>query len=179
MRHIPNLLTLTRIFLTPVCVYFLLTGKAQIAVPLTIFTGLTDLFDGYLARRLGVETRFGAGLDPVADKVLLTSLYVSFGVVKAVPEWLVWLVVGRDAAILAMVAAGLLLTEIRDFPPTIWGKISTVIQIVGVVILLEAVAGSVVGLQLQSLTIWTVAAATLWSGLHYIWRGVGMLRASR
>ena len=81
MRQLPNLLTLARIALTPVCVYLLLSGRPQLAVPVTIFTGLTDLFDGYLARRFSVETRFGAWLDPVADKLLLMSLYVSFGVV--------------------------------------------------------------------------------------------------
>ena len=178
MRRLPNLLTLARIALTPVCVYLLLSGRPDLAVPVTLIAGLTDAADGYLARRYGGESRFGAWLDPVADKLLLASLYVSFAIVCSVPAWLVWLVVGRDAVILAMVAAGLALTEIRDFPPTVWGKISTIVQIAGVLILLEACAGLAVARQVQGLTVWAVAALTAWSGLHYTWRAIGILRVA-
>ena len=179
MRQLPNVLTISRIVLTPVCVYLLLIGRPDLSFPITFITGLTDTADGYFARRLGVETRFGAWMDPVADKVLLTSLYLSFGVVNAVPSWLVWLVVGRDAVILLMVLVGIAFTAIRDFPPTVWGKFSTVLQIAGVLILLSACAGWEIGLRLQSATILAVAAGTAWSGLHYIWRAATMLRGAR
>ena len=179
MRQLPNLLTWARIVLTPVCVYYVLAGRPDIAMPWTVVTGLTDAADGYLARRLRVESRLGAWLDPIADKFLLTSLYVTFGIVNAVPDWLVWLVVGRDVLILTLAAAGLALTRIRDFPPTVWGKTSTVIQIAGVLVLLEAGAGSAMGTQLRDLTVWAVAAGTAWSGIHYMWRAVAMSRTSR
>jgi cardiolipin synthase len=179
VRQLPNLLTLARPALTPFCGYYLINGRLTLSLTLIILTGLTDAVDGYLARRLRVETRFGAWMDPVADKILLTSLYISFGVINAVPLWLVWLVVGRDVLILVLVAAGLAFTRVREFPPSIWGKISTVIQIVGVVLLLAARAGSVIAKQLHELTIWAVAAGTFWSGLHYIWRAFALLRASR
>jgi phosphatidylglycerophosphate synthase len=106
-------------------------------------------------------------------------LYISFGIVRVVPSWLVWLVVGRDVLILTMVAAGLAFTRVRDFPPSAWGKISTVVQIVGVVVFLEASAGLVFAAKLRNLAIWTVAAATGWSGAHYMWRALETVRAIR
>jgi cardiolipin synthase len=178
VRQLPNLLTWSRILLTPLCVYLLVSGRPGLALPVTIVTGLTDTADGYLARRLGARTRLGAWMDPIADKLLLTSLYISFGIVNAAPVWLVWLVVGRDILILAMVAAGLAFTRIRDFPPTLWGKISTTVQIAGVLVLLAVCAGSSLAVQLQSITIWAVGTVTAWSGVHYIWRAFHMLRAS-
>ena len=93
---LPNLLTCVRIALTPVIVFALIASNCRDAFWLSLFAGLTDAADGYLARRMGYETRIGAYLDPIADKVLLTALYLCFGVADLVPWWLVWLVVGRQ-----------------------------------------------------------------------------------
>jgi cardiolipin synthase (CMP-forming) len=174
VRQLPNLLTWARIALTPVCVYLVLTGRFGPAFPWTLIAGLTDAADGWAARRLGVESRFGARMDPVADKFLLISLYVAFGLVAMVPQWLVWLVVGRDILILGMVAAGLAFTRLRDFPPTRWGKLSTILQIAGVLVLLRHLSGPV-----HTVTVWLVASATAWSGVHYVWRAVVLTRAAR
>ena len=169
MRWLPNSLTGLRAVLTPLIVYLILDGKCARALPITVFAGLTDAADGYLARRFGAEGRVGAWLDPIADKMLLTALYVTFGFVGLVPHWLVWLVVGRDALILIMAALGLFVAAIRDFPPTIWGKLSTVLQIAGTVVFLSGCAGSAAAAVLAPIAVGAVGAATGWSGVHYIW----------
>src|SRR5512138_2219053 len=179
MSWLPNLLTCLRIGLTPVIVYTLLARQFETAFVLSVAAGFTDAFDGLLARRFGWMSRTGAYLDPIADKLLLTSLYVSFGAIGLVPWWLPCLVVGRDVVILLMAAGGLLFTTIRDFPPSIWGKISTVIQIIAAGLVLAACAGI---RSVESLTvpaIWATTLGTAWSGVHYVWRGFYLLRRSR
>ncbi|MDZ4800750.1 MAG: CDP-alcohol phosphatidyltransferase family protein [Bryobacteraceae bacterium] len=179
MAWLPNLLTIVRILLTPFIVRDVLDGHCGVALPFAMFAGFTDAADGYVARLLKSTSRTGAWLDPVADKFLLTGLYLSFGYGGLAPWPLVWLVVGRDALILAMVGTGLLITSIRDFPPTIWGKICTVVQIAGALILLascSSVAGAG-GLVLPALVV--IFLATGWSGVHYVWRALVLLRSAR
>lgn len=166
----PNLLTFARIAMTPFIVAALLGGDCSRALALSLIAGATDAADGFLARRFGWNTRFGAYLDPIADKLLLTSLYVCFGLLRVVPNWLVWLVVGRDALILLLTAGGMILTGRRDYPPTVWGKISTFIQI-GASLVFLAQCGSP-GARLAEVSIWAVAVATAWSGIHYLGRAV-------
>src|SRR3954451_20211694 len=179
MASLPNLVTLLRIVLTPLVVLLIMTGRCDRALPVTLIAGCTDAADGYLARRFGSASRLGAYLDPVADKFLLTSLYISFAIADLVPDWLVWLVVGRDVLILAMAAAGLAFTPVRDFPPSIWGKISTVIQITASIIILAACAGLVRSGALMFVTVLAVALATCCSGIHYVWRAVITVRHPR
>lgn len=179
MASLPNLLTGLRILLAPLVVLFVLNGRCGAALPLCMFAGATDGVDGYLARRFGWTSRLGAYLDPIADKFLLTSLYVSLAVADLVPDWLVWLVVGRDVVILAMTAAGLALTSVRDYPPSVWGKLSTVVQISASIVFLAACAGLPYAPALSRIAVPVVAAATFWSGLHYIWRAVLTVRHQR
>jgi cardiolipin synthase len=176
MRWLPNLLTCSRILLTPVVIYTVVSRQCTLALPATLVAGLTDAADGYLARRLDAETRLGAWLDPVADKLLLVSLYVSFGWAGLVPGWLVWLVVGRDVLILAVAAVALKVTPIRDFPPTIWGKVSTIIQICAALIIVSSCSGADAATWMLPGAIWLVAAGTAWSGIHYLSRGVILFR---
>lgn len=169
----PNLLTCARILLTPWVVIALIHGDCQRALWLSCVAGFTDAADGFLARRFGWMSRLGAYLDPIADKFLLTSLYICFGIAHLVPGWLVHLVVGRDVLILLMTGAGLLFTPRRDYPPTIWGKISTGLQIAGAFIFLLSCAYPPhlpAGLPPVAQT--AVAAATAWSGVHYVWRAM-------
>ena len=173
---LPNLLTCVRIALTPVIVFALIASNCRDAFWLSLFAGLTDAADGYLARRMGYETRIGAYLDPIADKVLLTALYFCFGVADLVPWWLVWLVVGRDLMILSLAAAGLLWKGIRDFPPTIWGKLSTLLQIATS---LSVISGCAYSLSptIVNCFLYATAITTAWSGLHYLGRAVVSARA--
>ena len=126
----PNLLTCVRIGLTPVIV--LTPDREQLHSGVLVepaSPALRMLPTVTSHDRWGTSRAIGAYLDPIADKVLLTALYLCFGVAGLAPWWLVWLVVGRDIMILSLAAGGLFWKGIRDFPPTIWGKFSTLLQI--------------------------------------------------
>ncbi len=171
---LPNLLTCARIALTPVIVLTLMATNCSRAFWLSLLAGFTDAADGYLARYTGQETRLGAYLDPIADKVLLTALYLCFGIAELAPWWLAWLVVGRDVMILSLAAGGLFWKGVRDFPPSVWGKVSTVFQI-GAALAILAGCAFHVSPDLVTGLIYTTAAATAWSGFHYLYRALRSL----
>jgi cardiolipin synthase len=173
----PNLLTITRILMTPLIVTSLMQGACGRALALSSIAGATDAADGFLARRFGWKTQVGLYLDPVADKLLLTSLYLCFGFAGVVPGWLVALVVGRDILILLLVAGGLVLTRRREYPPSLWGKISTVVQISAAAVFLGRCAfPQDVPEGLAEFAVWCVAGATAWSGIHYSARAAAWVR---
>jgi len=150
------------------------------ALALTVLAGLTDALDGFLARRFSLITRLGAWLDPLADKALLVTLFLTLGQVGLLPWWLVGLVLARDAIILAMAGVALAFTSIRDFPPSIWGKLSTIVQVgacVGVLIM-RATLVSWPSAAVRFIVV-TTALATAWSGIDYIQRGVTRWRRER
>lgn len=141
--NLPNSLTLLRLAILPLILYFLLKDNLNWALRLLLVAGLTDSLDGLLARRLRQKTQVGMYLDPVADKLLLSSCFLVLAWNGRVP-WLVsGLVLARDAAIIVVVVLLLLTTEIRRFPPTALGKANTAVQVAAVfAVLLEAVYGS-------------------------------------
>ncbi len=96
LRQLPNLITLSRLFLTVPIVWFLYRGDYWSALLLLAVAGLTDALDGYLVRRYGWATRLGAWLDPAADKILVLGIYLSVTLSGLLPIWLLVLVVGRD-----------------------------------------------------------------------------------
>jgi cardiolipin synthase len=172
-----NLVTLSRLLFAPFIAGAILDDRAREAFVLLVIAGFTDVIDGGLARRFGWSSAAGAYLDPIADKVLLSTVYVCLALHGGVPWWFVAVIFGRDLLILASSGVALAFTRLRRFSPTIWGKISTFLQIV--------TAGFLMGrdafptLTLDSIThalIWLAAVATLLSGIHYGWRGVRMLR---
>jgi len=184
LRHVlnlPNLLTLLRFPLAPWVAVSILRGSYRQALVLLAVAGITDGLDGYAARRLGAASRLGAWLDPVADKALLVTVYISLGVAGLIPSWLVWMVVGRDVLILSFAGVTLLARKTSRFEPSVWGKLSTLVQIVtGVAVIAARVVPSAV------LTWWSevlpvVAAITTgWSGIHYAWLALpGQNPASR
>ena len=175
--NVPNLLTCLRIALTPFIVSAVLGGHCGRALHLSMIAGATDALDGYVARRFGVATRAGAYLDPIADKLLLTLLYIAIGMASLAPVWLVMLIVLRDVVILAMAVAGLLLTGVRDFPPSVWGKLSTMVQIATALMMLAVCAYPLAAASATvQMFVILCAAATVWSGAHYLWRGARVLR---
>ncbi len=171
-RKLPNLLSLLRAALAPVLAWAILLQHERIGLAVLLLAALTDYLDGWAARKLQVESAVGAYLDPIADKLLLVTLYFCEGLAGYLPAWLVALVFGRDLMILAFAAWALLFTRLRSFPPSVWGKISTGAQIaVGLAVLADPSARLDRGLVLA-----TAAVPTAWSGLHYVWRGIMMLR---
>ena len=156
--------------MTPFIVRAILAQDCVTALVLIAVAGFTDGVDGFLARRFQWQTRLGAYLDPVADKILLTAVYVSLAVAGLAPAWLVVLIAGRDVVILSMVAAALVLTRFREFPPTVWGKINTGLEILTALVLLAGCSAAITFA--PDVLIWVTAASTAWSGLHYV--GLGL-----
>ena len=173
----PNFVTALRIVLAPIIAADILHGRPLAAFWLAIAAGLTDILDGFLARHFGSSTTIGAYFDPIADKVLLSTVYICLALHGTIPWWFVAVVFGRDLLILGASAIALAFTTLRKFPPSVWGKLSTFFQIVAAVVWMGRDAFPTLTLDsIGRLLIWTSAAATIWSGIHYAWRGVQMLR---
>src|SRR5215831_401708 len=118
-----NLVTLSRLVFAPFIAHAVLRGRPLEAFVLLIIAGLTDVIDGGLARHFGWSTAAGAYLDPIADKVLLSTVYICLALHGAVPWWFVAVIFGRDLLILASSGAALAFTRMRKFAPSIWGKL--------------------------------------------------------
>ena len=141
---VANLLTMSRMSLAPLLVVLVLWGELQWAFAIFVFAGITDLLDGEIARRSGQQSTLGAMLDPVADKILLTSCFVALtwtpGLWTSLPAWLTVVTLSRDAMIIVSVVVINLTLGRRVFYPSVLGKLSTLSQLVsvGMVLLLNA-----------------------------------------
>ena len=166
-----NLLTILRLVLVPFVVSAILDGRHFLALALFAGAAVTDLLDGAVARRFRLATPVGAWLDPVADKCLLSGVFLALACAGTVPWWLVFLIFGRDLYILAGAAIVMSLTPIRKFPPSIWGKASTLIQAVTAAAWMAGNVG-----QARAM-LWLCVAFTVWSGIHYTWRTLQVARA--
>ena len=174
MLNLPNFLTLIRIVLIP---FFLVLLASQLyfdALLVFILGGVTDAFDGFIARRMNQKTSLGAILDPVADKLLLMSSFIMLGMMGGIPLWLVVLVVSRDTVILfGYVAISFLLDERLEVQPTIAGKLSTVFQLVTVgVVLLMLARSQLLESWLDDALVYLTAAVTVISGVQYLYLGL-------
>jgi cardiolipin synthase (CMP-forming) len=180
IRALPNLISLARLFLVPIVLLAIWERRYEAALLWCAVAGLSDGLDGFLARRLGAQTRLGAYLDPIADKLLLSGVYLTLGLGGVIPWWLTAVVFGRDALMLLFIAGAMLFTNIREFPPTVWGKVSTAVQIAtALAILLNRSNWMDLPRSIEYLLIATTVLATVWSALHYTWIGVRKLRNYR
>ena len=166
-------ITLIRMFLIPFVAIGILYHRYGLALTIFLVSGLTDLFDGLIARKFKQKTRLGALLDPMADKLLLSTSFLlltlpAFRLTVAIPIWLTVMVFARDIIIVASSVAIALTTGFTKFSPTIYGKASTVVQILCVLVVLI-----VNYLQVQPSWIrwlfYLTFGLTLFSGLHYIY----------
>jgi cardiolipin synthase (CMP-forming) len=166
----PNLLTVIRICLAPFLVTAILENRFEIAFTLFIVAGLTDALDGILARVLQQRTTLGQYLDPVADKLLLSTLFLVLMYKGLMPTTVTILVFGRDLGILIVAAVMYATVGRRDFGPSIFGKANTVAQVTAVAVVLLhqlVMAKWVVILRLVALD--ATIGLTILSGLHYAW----------
>lgn len=175
---IPNALSAARAVLAPFIGWALLRGAYELAFALLVLAGVTDGLDGYLARRLHASSQAGAYLDPIADKVLVSVVVICLAWRGDLPWWLVALIFGRDVLILAGAAAMRAFAGLREFPPSLWGKVATALNVVTVGTVIFAGIGVWAWVdRLAAGLIWIAAAATVWSGLHYAWLSARRLRA--
>lgn len=171
--NVPNVLTLVRLLLAPAVAWLILTGRSGPAAILFALAAFTDLADGWAARTWKQVTAFGQFADPIADKVLLSGTFLAFGIQGAVPTWLVAVVFGRDLYLVLATVIAMKFTPLREYRPTLAGKINTALQIWYVVSLLAAQSFDEPNLHnLSDLFIWPVAAMALFTGFHYTFRGV-------
>jgi cardiolipin synthase (CMP-forming) len=165
----PNQLTLLRLIFIPFVITNVLDGNWHWALGLLILAGLSDALDGWLARVLDQRTLLGQYLDPIADKLLLSSLFLVLSIAGKIPWKYTVLVLSRDVCILATAMALYATVGFRDFRPSIFGKINTVCQIGAVFFVVLAqveVAPSV--LFLKKFFLYATFAFTLLSGVQYI-----------
>jgi cardiolipin synthase (CMP-forming) len=113
----------------PVILHRIWQRDLDTALILFFLSGMTDTIDGTLARRFGWTSKFGAFVDPIADKTLLTGVFLILGLRDFIPMWLVWIVIGRDILILLGAAVLRSTRRLREFPPSVFGKISTFVQL--------------------------------------------------
>lgn len=172
-----NWLTVLRILLVPVFVTLLVYRKPGPAVLVFAAAALTDLLDGWVARRHGLQSRLGAFLDPLADKILLTASFVTLTWLKVIPFWITAVVLSRDA----FLALGTLLIHMvgaRVYPRPTWaGKAATFFQILTVLV---GLVGYYWGVRrVATPLLWLAACFTLVSGLQYLVQGMRFLNAAQ
>lgn len=170
MRWFPNFLSLTRVFVAPLIGWMILERHAW-AWTIFFWVSWTDALDGWLARKMGVESKLGALLDPIGDKVWVVVATLAWWKMGRIPDGLMVMILFRDALIVVGSWVVNHRTGEENFEPRTFGKASTVIQ-------LTMLAGcfTLDDNWLQWL-LWLAAAGTVVSGVDYVRTGVGMLRA--
>ncbi len=169
-RAAPNLLTLLRLFIIPFLVINILDAHWKVAFALFMFAGISDGLDGLLARWLHQHTKLGLYLDPIADKLLLSTLFLVLTHVHAIPRYVTILVFSRDLGIL-LIATLLFATNIlRDFQPSIFGKVNTLVQIIAIVGIMGSHVVTVPYLvQTDAVLLRVIAILAPLSAAHYGW----------
>lgn len=189
----PNKLTLTRIVLAPVFMFFFMLDSFQmrlIGLILFLVAALTDLFDGYIARKYGILTGFGKFMDPLADKILVSSALICFVSLHYASPLPVMLIIGREFSITGL----RLLAAYRGaiIPPSWWAKVKTFLQmtvlavIMSYIFVITAVRDFDINLPALeafnylfyfNLLLWVTAVVTLWTGVDYIVKYFSMIKS--
>ncbi len=181
---IPNLLSMLRMALIPVFASLLYYGNAKLALFIFVMAALSDTFDGFVARRFKQETELGSIIDPIADKLLMTTAFIMLTMPRSldpvrhlpIPFWVTATVIGRDVLIITSAAAINFMTGFRDFRPSLLGKMSTVVQVLAITLILIA---SVTGVTIFLPTTYVVVVFfAVISGIHYIFQVAGLMKES-
>lgn len=159
--NIPNLITLGRVILVPVVFWLLVTGQTKLAFFAFVAAGVSDGIDGFLAKRFGWVTELGTYLDPIADKLLIVSIFVALGVKGSLPSWLVIAVVSRDI----LIVIGVVLTWLLDHPaqvrPLAVSKANTASQLLLASTVLAAEGFDLQIEALKVVLVWVTGALTI------------------
>ena len=165
---IPNLITIGRLFLVPLTIWLIISGEHVLAFWAFIIAGVSDGVDGFIARTFDQRSDLGAYLDPIADKALLVSIYVTFAIVGALPVWLAILVVSRDLLIVGGVVLSWMVGQPMEMRPRAISKVNTLGQIVLAAVVLAHQAfdpglGRVAGLLINVVGLLTLASAVVYA----------------
>jgi cardiolipin synthase len=171
---LPNFLTFARLASLPFLVMAILDGRHGVALAIFLVAAVTDIVDGYVARRFGMGSPLGAWLDPIVDKLFLVSTFVVFALPSTptrlhIPIWLLVLMIFRDVFIVVICLVLFLALGIRDFPPSILGKLTTFLEISTVVAILLVNVGRMPVIVATTCMQLVAVFATV-SALHYSWR---------
>jgi cardiolipin synthase len=178
LRTAPNQLTLLRLLFIPFIVITILDEHYRWALALFMLAGFSDFLDGMVARALKQKTALGMLLDPIADKLLLSTLFLVLSLAHKIPWKVTVLVFGRDLCILLTCALVWATTSLRDFSPSFFGKANTTAQILAVFfVLLDEVAPTQAVMLCKEVALWATLVLTVLSGVHYIFRLGRRLRA--
>ena len=173
LSQLPNIITIARILLVVPTVWLLLESRYVEALVLMAVAGASDALDGWMARRFGWMSRFGAAMDPVADKLLVAATFIVFTLQEHIPLWVAAIVLGRDAVIMAGAGAYRLFFEPIQFAPTFISKANTAMQIVALLTLLFGLCGFGAVSELARLLVdpwcfYLLAVLGLSSGVDYV-----------
>ena len=165
---VPNQITFLRLGFLPFFLILIAYEHYGWALAVLVVAGLSDGIDGLLARKLNQRSSLGAYLDPIADKLLLSSSFVILAFKKKIAWWLTIMVLSRDVLLLTVAIVIILISGYRAFPPSIIGKCTTAFQII--LVFAVVLAAAYPNEQLASLNrflIYMVTALTVVSGFHY------------
>lgn len=169
LSFLPNLLTIARMIVVPPIVWLLLVGQFQWALVLAIFAGVSDLLDGWLARRFNWQSRFGSFADPLADKFLMVASYLTLGWLGELPWWLIALVILRD---LVIVLGGMFYHvrfEKVEAEPTQLSRFNTFCQVFLMWFVLVRLAGVPFPPEAQIGLVWLVGFMAVITLVQYTW----------
>ena len=168
--NLPNVITLGRLLSVPLAIWLILSGAYWASFWTFVLAGVSDAVDGFIAKRFNLRTHIGALLDPVADKALLVSVYVTLGMAGQLPTWLVILVVFRDLMIVGgFVLVQLLVQKIR-WEPLLVSKLNTALQIILAAFTLARLGYGAEDHGLVTALVFAVATTTVLSGAAYLVR---------
>ena len=174
--NLPNFLSLIRILLIPLLVILLIYEYYDLSLIILVLSAISDALDGFIARFFHQKTTLGAYLDPIADKLLLVTSYITLSILNIIPDWLTIIVISRDV----IISLGVLILLINAYPleikPSGISKLTTLFQLLT---LFLSLSYNHLGLKLTYLQIQYAITATLTiaSGLHYLYRGIKIINS--
>jgi cardiolipin synthase len=165
---LPNLITIGRLLLVPLIIWFIVAGQALPAFTVLVVAGISDAVDGFIARQFDLRSELGTYLDPIADKTMLVSIYVTLAVIAAIPAWLTILIVSRDVLIVGAVVLSWVLGEPSSVQPLRVSKLNTLAQILLAAVVLGDLAFPIDLGWLSWGLVYLVAVLTVGSGALYL-----------
>jgi cardiolipin synthase (CMP-forming) len=174
MRSLPNLITLARLGLVPLMAWYAARGVYVVALPIFLMAALSDFADGYIARKFKVVSRFGAALDPIADKLNMLVATLVLAWQSLLPLWLAAAIIGRDVIIVAGVLAYRRFRGPLEIKPTRLSKANTAIEFGVLLVVMAQAAGWIDARAWMPMLFAVVFVTVVASGVQYVWLGIRM-----